>query len=210
MRNDASPLPRGRGPRRGESPRGAIRREWLVLAGVLIPFFILVAVGLHYTAGSSAPPAPGAYVVNAPQAPPPPVPEVRHASPPPTGETPLAVTPLEVAPVVDAGAPAESIAPTGLPEDTPPGLEAALTALRPAIRQCFEDTRGHATSRVEFRVRFTVTPDGHFTGYRLESRSWQDPYLEACVEDVFDEVTYSPSGREPSGPVTHTFVLGGR
>ena len=209
MNRQPSPLPLGRGPGRGDSGRGAIRREWLVLAGVLIPFAILVAVGLHYTAGSAAPPAPGAYAVNTPQPPPPPIPDVPHASAPPVVVAP-AKDAMAAAPVTYAGPPAENVAPTGLAEDTPPGLEAALTALRPAVRQCFDDARAHATSRVEVRVRFTVTPDGHFTGYQLVSRSWQDPYFEACVEDVFDEVTYTPSGREPTGAVTHTFVLGGR
>jgi hypothetical protein len=164
-----------------------------VLAGVLLPFSLLVAVGLHDTA-STAPPSPGAHVVNAPPL------DLPDASPPP----------VRVAPVVDAAVPVGPEADAGVFEDTPRELEAALAALRPAVRQCFDDARAHAPARVELRVHFTAKPDGRFGGYHLESRSWQDPYFEACVEDVFDEVTYVPSGREPRGAVTHTFVLGER
>lgn len=175
--------------------RGALRREWLVLAGVLLPFAVLVGVGLHST--QTSPPPPGEHLVNAPPTPPPPL--------APRDAPDASAPPIAVAPPLDAGAPEPLDA--GEPEATPPELEAALTALRPAVRQCFDDARAHAPARVEVRVRFTAKPDGHFTGYRLEKRSWQDPYFEACMEDVFDEVTYAPKGREPRDAVTHTFVL---
>jgi hypothetical protein len=176
------------------SRRGAVRREWLVLAGVLVPFSMLMAVGLHDTATSSNVPSPGAQVVNAPPM------EIPDATSPP----------VAAAPAVDAAVSVGLEADAGVLEDTPRELEAALAALRPAVRQCFDDARAHAPARVELRVRFTAKPDGRFGDYHLESRSWQDPYFEACVEDVFDEVTYLPSGREPRGAVTHTFVLGER
>jgi len=191
--------------------RGAVRREWLVLAGVLGPFAVLVALGLWLT--REAPPlTPGAHVVNAPgsssaSA----AADVDAGAPGPTARDVRPTLPStdegKLPKAADASAPLP-IADAGPPEDTPRGLEAALAALRPAVRQCFDDARAHAPPRIELRVRFQAKPDGHFAGYRLEARDWQDPYFEACVEDVFDEVTYAPSGREPPGAVTHTFVLG--
>jgi hypothetical protein len=161
------------------------RREWLVLGGVLVPFAVLVALGLQATAGDEAPVA-GAHAVN---------------TPPPEEDAGRE-------PVLDAGqALALAVEDAGPAEVTPPGLEAALSALRPALAQCLTDAREHAPPRVELRVRFRAHRDGRFSEARLEAKSWQDPYVEACIADVFDEVRYAPSGREPDEVVEHTFVV---
>ncbi|MEW5742274.1 MAG: hypothetical protein AB1938_25380 [Myxococcota bacterium] len=184
------------------SSRGSLRREWLILAGVLVPFSLLLVAGFLFTQGeppSQPAPEPAAHAEGKrPAAAPPsnltppaaPVEGKRPAAAPPSNPTPPAAPAL-------AGEPRE---------ETPPGLEAALAAVRPAVRQCFTDA-AHHPPRATLRVTFRARSDGRFDGYRLEARAWQDPYFEACVEDAFDEVRWDPSGREPGGPVTHTFVL---
>lgn len=189
-----------RAPPRGRWRPAGTAREWLILLGVLVPFAVLLVAGFFLT----APPPHSEGAV----APPPPSPAL---TPPPSSWGPDAAAALPTGPRADAA----RTTPTRLPatpevptprEDTPLGLEAALSALRPAIHQCFSDA-AHRPARATLRVVFRARPDGHFDGYRLEARDWQDPRFEACVEDVFDEMTYVPDGREPAGPVTHTFVL---
>lgn len=174
-----------------------------MLAGVLVPFGLLLVIGFWLTSAErppgEAPPPPSGQ-----RAAPPPPALVRDA--PPRVTAPVPPPPLAPA---DAGPPAPAGEATvdRRPEETPEGLEAALEVLRPAVRRCVDDRREHAPELIRLEVRFRARPDGRFEGYRLESRTWQDPYFEACVEDAFEELTYQPSGDEPPGPVTHTFVL---
>jgi hypothetical protein len=103
----------------------------------------------------------------------------------------------------DPGAPVPGAAPAGA---WPPELAAALQAVEPQVRTCFADQRARAPAEVSITVTFTPTRDGGFAGVAV-STSWQDPYLTACVEDVFDEVGFHPSGRETFAPARHTFEL---
>lgn len=92
---------------------------------------------------------------------------------------------------VDAGA---------VPAKLPPELEAPLTAILPEVRQCFEDQ--HLKSRREVKVRFTPTREGRFEKVEVDE---QNPYLQACLEDVFAEVPWQPDGRQTWAPASHTF-----
>jgi hypothetical protein len=156
------------------------RRELLIAAGVLVPFAALVAVGFHF---SDAPaPAPGEHGVNAPARPPPPT-VVTSALPPARVE-------------VDAGAAAGPAAPP-----LPRALAAPITAVLPEVQRCFEDQRLRV--RHDVRIHFTPTPDGGFERVRVDENN--NPYLAACLEDVFSEVAFSPSGAETFTPAEYTF-----
>jgi hypothetical protein len=82
----------------------------------------------------------------------------------------------------------------------PPELAAPLTAILPEVHQCFVDQ--HLKQPHEVRVHFTPTRDGGFSGVQVEE---QNPYLASCLEDVFAEVRWSPSGAETWAPAMHTF-----
>lgn len=177
------------------------RREWLLLAAVLVPFGALLATSLCADDASTTPPGPRVaspaaptHAVDTPTRPPAP-----HDAPPRP-----AATPAEARPPQHVDTPTTPAHVEGL--DPPPGLEAAFEALQPALRQCAEDIT-NAPTPVEVHVRFKATREGRFTGYRLETRSWQDPYLEACLEDVFDEVSWAATGGEPTGDVERTLTL---
>ncbi len=157
-----------------------MRRELLVLLGVLVPFAALVALGFWFL---EAPATPGATVVNQASPPPPPPPPPPTARPPP---------PVVVAPI-DAGE-----------EALPEAIAAPIRALDAEFRRCFDDQRARAQGPVEVTLAFRPTPDGGFAETSLRS-SWQDPYLTACLEDVLAEVTFTPTGRETFRPTTHVF-----
>jgi hypothetical protein len=94
----------------------------------------------------------------------------------------------------------------GHDEPYPPQLAVPLRAVEPEVRLCFEDQRARAPADLSVTVRFTPTPDGGFEHISLKS-SWQDPYLEACLHDVFAEVSFTPSGAEAFAAASHTFHL---
>ena len=83
----------------------------------------------------------------------------------------------------------------------PPELQAPLTAVLPEVQRCFADQ--HLKRAREVKVHFTPTPDGGFTQVTIDNQ--QDPYLTACLEDVFAEVRFHPDGRQTWQPATHTF-----
>ncbi|MDP1822671.1 MAG: hypothetical protein Q8L48_05500 [Archangium sp.] len=85
----------------------------------------------------------------------------------------------------------------------PPGLAAPLTAVLPEVKRCFADQ--HLKQLHEVRVRFTPTRDGGFDRVEVDE---QNPYLQACLEDVFAEVAWHPSGPETYTPAEHTFSFG--
>jgi hypothetical protein len=64
-----------------------------------------------------------------------------------------------------------------------PQLPGALVA---NARQCLVDQRRQQT----VEVRFTPTRDGRYVDVRATT---QDPYLAACLEDVFEEARWTPS-----------------
>jgi hypothetical protein len=161
-----------------------MRRELVIILGVLVPFAVLVSVGWLW----QSTPAP---------------PFVQ--SRPPSTQTPTPVSPfdaglLEEAVLVDRG----PVPDAGL--SYPPQLAVPLRVVEPLVRTCFVDEQQRAPDQVSVTVRFTPTRDGGFSGVSV-STSWQDPYLTACVEDVFAEMGWVPSGAEVFEPAQHTFRL---
>ena len=108
--------------------------------------------------------------------------------------------PVVITLIKDAGTPP---APPRPPPEFPPELAAPLKAVLPEVRQCFVDQ--HLKAPHEVRVRFTPTRDGGFTGIQVDE---QNPFLAACLEDVFAEVSWHPEGPETFAPATHTFSFG--
>lgn len=113
----------------------------------------------------------------------------------------------------DAGGPAAlhaSPAPVGAapgPMDEPRwprALEAPLRAVTPEVLRCFDDQRAHLHEVQRLEVRFRPLNDGGFAEVRVPSTG--NPYLAACVEDVFDEVGFVPSGAETFEVATHRFT----
>ena len=151
-----------------------MRREFVIAAGVLVPFAVLVVAGFYFM-----PDRPPSFIAVQKQLAP-------HPDPP---------VPARL-PVVDAGVVAPSL---------PLELEAPLTAVLPEVQRCFADQ--HLARAREVKVHFTPTPDGGFSEVKIDGT--QDPYLSACLEDVFAEVRFHPDGRQTWQPATHTFSFGG-
>ncbi|MBM4779716.1 MAG: hypothetical protein GQE15_18585 [Archangiaceae bacterium] len=158
-----------------------MRRELLIILGVLVPFGALVVLGLLFLRQEPPPP-----VIVAP-----PEPEVVVA--------PVAPSPPPVAVVVDAGAAQASTAPV------PKELAAPLAAVTPEVMLCFRDERAHLKTPQRLEVRFTPTADGGFVEVHVPALT--NPLIAACVEDVFDEVRFAPTGAETFRPAIHTFIF---
>ncbi len=126
-----------------------------IIAGVLVPFAVLVALGFWFSGGEVEAPLPGAVVVMA-----------RDAA------VGVAVEGVER---VDAGF-------ASSPRPSPPQEEREMVVVM-LVRQCLEDRR-----QAQVRVKRLPARDG---GVRVIADT-QDPYLAACVEDVFDEVPWEP------------------
>jgi hypothetical protein len=105
--------------------------------------------------------------------------------------------------VAGGGGPGSPHAASGQATRFPPELDAPLTAVLPEVKRCFDDQRLERPHEV--RVRFTPTRDGGFDRVEVDE---QNPYLQACLEDVFAEVTWHPSGPETYSPAAHTFSFG--
>ena len=151
-----------------------MKREWVIVGAVLVPFAVLVGAGFYFS------PEPPSIVQAAP--------------------VPLAPA---VAPVL-SGAPLDPH-PDPLPKGEgiasfPPELQAPLSAILPEVQQCFRDQKLKAAREV--KVRFTPTRDGGFEKVEVDD---QNPYLAACLEDVFAEVAWHPDGRQTFAPAAHTF-----
>jgi hypothetical protein len=86
----------------------------------------------------------------------------------------------------------------------PRALEAPLRAVTPEVLRCFDDQRAHLHEVQRLEVRFRPLNDGGFAEVRVPSTG--NPYLAACVEDVFDEVGFVPSGAETFEVATHRFT----
>lgn len=174
-----------------------MRRELLVLLGVLLPFTALVVV---------------AWLLTRPEPPdarsPAPARLVATGEAPAPSRAPLAGIPP--AAVVDAGAGegSERGADAGAEEAAvDPAIEAPLRAIGPEVRLCFEDRRAHVRERVRVTVGFRPTPDGGFDGVQVETAGVPDPTFGPCIEDAFEEVRFTLSGRETFQPASHTFVF---
>jgi len=127
-----------------------------IIAGVLVPFAVLVALGFWFSGGEVVAPTPGAVVVASPAVP------------------DAAVVGTSVS-HVDAGF-------ASSPRPSPPQEERAKVVVM-LVRQCLEDRR-----QSQVRVKRVPARDG---GVRVIADT-QDPYLAACVEDVFEEVPWEP------------------
>lgn len=158
-----------------------MRRELLIIIGVLMPFGVLVVLGLLFLREEPAPP-----VLVAPSKP-----EVVVPPMPPT------VPPVAV--VVDAGPTATAVV------SVPKELAAPLAAVTPEVMLCFRDERAHLKTPQRLEVRFTPTADGGFAGVHVPGLT--NPLIAACVEDVFDEVRFTPTGAETFQPAIHTFIF---
>ena len=153
------------------------KRELAIVAAVLVPFALLVAAGFYFSAPTL------------------PVPAERGEG---RGEGRTSI---------DSGAPSVAvtrIAP--LPDPLPAaqgegnGVPAELRPLLPEVKRCFADQ--HLKTRHEVKVRYTPTPDGGFANVQVDE---QNPYLAACLEDVFAELAWQPDGGQTFAPATHTF-----
>lgn len=122
--------------------------------------------------------------------------EPPHPDPLPLGGEAILVPRVTV---VDAGAPPPAVLPP-LPPPFAPELAAPLKAVLPEVQQCFVDQKLKQAHQV--RVHFTPTRDGGFEQVQVDE---QNPYLGACLEDVFAEVRWHPEGPETFAPAVHTF-----
>jgi hypothetical protein len=180
---------------------GPGRREAWLVVGVLAPFGVLVALGLLLS--RAGPVQPGATPVNTPGA----ARATPAAASPPAPAAPPAVPEAGgKAGREDAGAPAQAAGYVlDLDGGVPPELRAPLAAVSPQVVRCLDDQAERAPARVVVTVAFTPTDGGHFARVAVSS-SWQDPYLAACVEDVFAEVRFSPGGTETFAPARWRFT----
>ena len=99
--------------------------------------------------------------------------------------TPQPDAPAKVAPHPDP-LPADAGSGSFLPE-----LAAPLTAIFPEVQRCFAEQ--NLTKPHQVRVHFTPTRDGGFDQVEVDE---QNPYLASCLQDVFAEVRWHPSGAE--------------
>jgi hypothetical protein len=117
----------------------------------------------------------------------------------PRGES-IVLQPREAPPKPAVVAPHDAGAPPSAPAvDSAPvreDLREVVATTAPRVRRCLqdEDPRGG----YEVKVRFTRQ------GVRVET---QNPWLSACVEDVFEEVAWHPG--PDFAPAEHTFSFDG-
>jgi hypothetical protein len=152
-----------------------MRKEWLIVAGVLVPFAALVAVALY---GSPE----GAVATS----------KVSPSTPP------LPERPSEVA--------MRGASDSGAAEPIAPALEAPIRAVSPEVHACFIDNGMHLHGRIAVTVAFTPTIDGALTQVSVQTPI-ANPELTACLEDVFAELHFAPTGRERFEPTKYTFVF---
>jgi hypothetical protein len=84
-------------------------------------------------------------------------------------------------------------------------LEQPLLAVKPHVRQCFVDHREHLKTVQYLDVTFRPLSDGGFGDVSVPPTA--NPYIGACVEDVFEEVGFTPSGTEDFERVTYRFAF---
>lgn len=75
-----------------------------------------------------------------------------------------------------------------------------IQAVKAEVERCFLDRKLKAPHQV--RVEFTPTPEGTFGRVVV---SEQNPYLAACIEDVFAEMRWRPDGKTAYAPSNYTF-----
>ncbi len=158
-----------------------MRREWLIVGGVLVPFAALV---IAWCWGG-----PGGVVVGA-----------ANVTPPRVTEPPVVrAEPHGPPPSFDAGAPEPTT-------QVPDAIAAPVKAVAREVHACFVDNDAHFHGRVEVTIAFEPTIDGGFAGVSVET-GLPSPELTACLEDVFAQLRFEPSGRETFAPARHTFIF---
>ncbi len=162
-----------------------MRRELAIIVGVLAPFAALLALAFFVFRGASPPPPKDGPSPSQSA-------EARRTNVRPS-------PPAIVVPVVDAGASPPS--PLLIPKE----LAAPLAAVTPEVMLCFRDQRAHQRDVQRLEVRFTPTPDGGFAGVKVPSSA--NPWVSACIEDVFEELRFTPTGAETFQPAAFTFVF---
>ncbi len=177
------------------------KREALLLLGVTLPFLLLLALKFCPSEADQPPPVVQEVVPAPPQVSP-----VKKVEPPPSENVGAQV----VDQLIDAGAlqhRREKVSPLRagpllFNDAVPPprDVEAVVTALLPEVKHCIADQQHRIEDTLKLKVRFTAQRDGGLQGYSLVSSNWQDPYLEACLEDVFAEMHFTPNGLEPGEP----------
>ncbi|MCU0702209.1 MAG: hypothetical protein MUC96_37405 [Myxococcaceae bacterium] len=78
----------------------------------------------------------------------------------------------------------------------PRALEKPLRAVAPDINLCIPHSLERDLGPIDVAVRFTPIRGGAFAPDVLVSTSWNDPVIERCIVEVFDESTFMP---EPDG-----------
>lgn len=155
-----------------------MRREWLIVAGVLVPFAVLIVVGFVFSARPAAPvlePLPAA-------------PEVKRDA------GALVVLPEVKTPPADAGEPIAA------------AIEAPVHAVSPEIHACFVDNGAHLHGRQAVVIAFRPTRSGTFSDVTVETRV-VSPQLQACFEDVFADLHFALSGHETFELAKYTFLF---
>jgi len=162
-----------------------MRREWLIVAAVLGPFAVLVAVGFLRQPTVSPPLLPTE------------PPGVRAPTALPTALPTAMATAMAPLGASDAGRGAEAIE---------PAIEAPVRAVEREVQACFADNGAHLHGRQALRVAFQPTREGTFRDVTLEGPIVV-PQLRACLEDVFAEMRFAPTGRETFEPAKYTFIF---
>lgn len=124
-------------------------------------------------------------------------PELPLPAPAGSAATPLTMPDAAVAPLPD---------PLPARGEREPNVSEPIRAVTTEARRCFDDNQLTGT----IRVRFTPNRDGGYDDVTVESNPTQNPYIAACLEDVFAELRFVPAPGERYEPTTHTFNFGPR
>ncbi|MBL9039887.1 MAG: hypothetical protein JNG84_15320 [Archangium sp.] len=161
------------------------RRDLLVMAGVLVPFTVLVLVALVVTEPAEPRASPAMEVLprSVPQ-------RLVEAT----------ALPVERAAPSDAGVPSPLDAGARSP------LSAPLQALQTVLEDCVRHDGSHLHGPVEVKVAFRPTSAGGFSDVVFVSTQ-SDPRLNACFEDTLHDARFTPTGAEPLTLTRHTFSI---
>lgn len=203
-----------------------------LVALVVVPFLLLVAVGYWLTQREEAPVAlPEAPAVEA-RAPSPSMPKPAPRLTPPGQEAPRAPELIEVrrggappskTPVTDAltqalvearpSPPAAPPPPPASPEE-PKGtlnkedIRAAIHAVTPLIAQCFHDAEERYPGPQKVTLSFTIQGQG-LTGYfkdgEVAESTIQDPWMQACFLEALTDARFPPPKGGGTVRVTYPF-----
>ena len=175
-----------------------MKRLLFIAVAILLPFAALVVLGFWMLL------EPGPVVAPAETA----TPSAEAAMDPP---------PSAPAPKSPVGAPS-SLGPKAalrLPPLVPPLAAEVLEELRRKpwlftvdhmVRQCFADVADRYREPQKVTVMFTCNAAGTFDSVVIKQSSWQDPMLDACILDSFEEARFDP-GEGGTRRQSHTFTF---